>query len=132
MEVPSILLNRLLSETAKRGAASLHLTVGSAPAMRVSGVITPMEKESIVTAEFLTKIIGSFLTADETNRLATEKEIILVKVFGSSFRFRVNIFYQKKMLSASFFYIPQEIKNLSEYKLPKPLVDALNAASALT
>jgi twitching motility protein PilT len=131
MEVPSILLNRLLSETAKRGAVSLHLTVGSLPSMRLAGVLTPLEKETIVTAEFLTKIIGSFLTADETNQLAAEKEIVLMKVFGSSFRFRVNIFYQKKMLSASFFYIPQEVKGLSEYKLPSELVDALGSASGL-
>lgn len=131
MEVPSILLNRLLSETAKRGAASLHLTVGSLPSIRLAGILTPMEKETIVTAEFLTKIIGSFLTADETNHLATEKEIVLIKIFGSSFRFRVNIFYQKKMLSASFFFIPQEIKSLGEYKLPAALVDALTAASGL-
>lgn len=131
MEVPSILLNRLLAETAKRGAASLHLTVGSAPALRLAGVLTPMEKEVIVTAEFLTKIIGSFLTAEETNRLAAEREVTLIKIFGSSFRFRVNIFYQKKMLSASFFYIPQQIKNLKDYKLPALLTDALASVSGL-
>ncbi len=131
MEVPSILLNRLLAETAKRGAASLHLTVGSKPTWRLSGVLTPMEKENIVTAELLMKIIGSFLTADETNQLAADKEIVLVKTFGSSFRFRVNVFYQKKMLACSFFFISEQLRDLKEYKLPPALIEALDSGSGL-
>jgi twitching motility protein PilT len=131
MEVPSIFLNRILSETAKRHASSLHLTVGSAPTFRVDDELSPMAGEGIITAELLTKIINSFLSPEEAAKLAMDKELILVKTFGGSFRFRVNIFFQKKLPSLSFFYIPDSIKNLSDFRFPPALTDILKASAGL-
>jgi len=131
MEVPSIFLNRILSETAKRGASSLHLSVGSVPMMRVDGRLTLMEGENILALDVLKKIIESFLEKDEVLKLEKEKEIAIVKNFAGDFRFRVNIFYQKSLPALSFNYISGVIKNLEELGLAQAFSKKINLNSGL-
>lgn len=126
MEIPSIFLNRILAEAAKKNASSLHLSVGSLPMMRIDDQLSSMSGESIATSETLNKVIESFLSKEEQTKLQEKKEIISVKVFNGNFRFRINIFYQKDLPALSFHYIPNAIKNLVELKLPRALYDFIN------
>ncbi|MBA3047042.1 Flp pilus assembly complex ATPase component TadA [Patescibacteria group bacterium] len=126
MEIPSIYLNRILSEAAKKSASSFHLSVGSLPMMRINDQLFPMPGESIATSETLNKIIQSLLSQDEQAKLHGRRGIVLVKIIAGNFRFRVNIFYQKDMPALSFHYIPGAIKSLAELKLPKVLRDFIN------
>ena len=121
MEVPSIFLNRILANVAKKGASSLHLSVGSAPVIRLQARLVEIEKESIVTQDLLNKIINSFLDKEELELFGQKKEIVVVKKFGGDFRFRVNIFYQKNLPSLSFSYIPNEIRSLEDLNLSGPV-----------
>jgi len=131
MEVPSIFLNRILAESAKRNAMSLHLAVGSQPTVRVAGELMPIEGEDIVSADLAMKLIGSLLSEEENKKLTEEKELIIVKELSSGFNFRINIFFQKNLPSLSFFYIPKNIKSLSEMKLPKILNNLTKLNSGL-
>lgn len=124
MEVPSIFLNRILTEAARKHAASLHLTVGNFPILRTEGKLKTMEGESIVTSEIIDKIINSFASEEEKEEFNKNKEIILVKTFAGNFRFRVNIFYQKNLPALSFHYIPEMIRILSDLRLP-PIFNSL-------
>ncbi|MBI4812640.1 Flp pilus assembly complex ATPase component TadA [Candidatus Falkowbacteria bacterium] len=131
MEVPSIFLNRVLVEAAKKNASSLHLTIGNFPLMRIDGQLAAVEGESIVTVDAINKIINSFTDEEERQELKERKEIILVKVFAGGFRFRVNIFYQKDLLSLSFHHIPETVKSLSELRLPPVLSGVVKLNSGL-
>lgn len=118
MEVPSIFLNRILTEAAKKNSFDLHLTVGSLPMMRIDNRLVAVEGENIVTAEMIDKIINTFMDKEELACLTNDKETALVKDLAGNFRFRVNAFYQKGQLSLSFHYISNIIKNLSDTGLP--------------
>lgn len=131
MEVPSIFLNRILTEAAKRNASSLHLTVGSLPLMRIDNSLAAIEKENIVTTELVIKIMETFIGEDEKEKLKKDKEIILVKELASGFRFRINIFYQKNLPSISFHYISSLVRSLEELKLPKILNNVAKLNSGL-
>lgn len=131
MEVPSIFLNRVLTEAAKRNASSLHLTVGSLPLMRIDNSLSPIEKENIVTTELIVKIMETFMSDEEKNKLKEDKEVILVKELASGFRFRINIFYQKSLPSMSFHYISSVIRGIGELKLPKILSNVTKLNSGL-
>ncbi len=119
MELPSIFLNRVLAEVAKRNASSFHLVVGSLPQMRIDGELVVIEGENVVTNDLLDKIVNSFLSKEEIEQLKKDRDITLIKVFGGNFRFRTNIFYQKEMLSISFYYIQGVIQNLGDLNLPQ-------------
>lgn len=131
MEVPSIFLNRILTETAKSGASSLHLTVGVAPTIRKDGQLSHVEEGNIITADLVNKIMASFVTEEEMVRLTKNKEIVLIKQFAGNFRFRVNIFYQKKLPSLSFHFIPENLNSFESLKLPQALKDLMESNSGL-
>lgn len=131
MEVPFIFLNKILSETAKKGANSLHLSVGSLPTMRIDGELEHMEKESVISSEILDKIIDSFLEKEEKERLKKQRELIVVKTFAGGFRFRVNIFFQKNMPSISFNFINDKIFSWNELELTDQFKELINKKSGL-
>lgn len=119
MESISFFLSKILTEMAKKGAVSMHLTAGSLPTMRIDSHFVMMEGEDIVTIETLEQIIGSYLDDKEREMLEKEREIIVVKNIVQNYRFKVNIFYQKKLPSISFYYIPNETRNLSQINIPE-------------
>lgn len=116
MEVPSILLNRILSEMAKKNASDLHLAVGSPPMIRVDGQFSAMDGQEMMESEMLSKMAETFLSQEEIAGLREKKSLTLVKNIANS-RWRVNVFYEKGLLSLSFHYVPPAIKNFSELGL---------------
>lgn len=131
MEVPSIFLNRLLSETAKKGASSLHFTVGSVPFIRVDGRLVLMEKEDIITVDFVNEIINSFISDEESLKLKKNRKLLLAKTFANNFRFRISVFYQKNVPSISFNLISGVVKDIKDFDLPKSIIDATKLKSGL-
>ena len=65
MEVPSIFLNRILTEMAKKNASDLHLTVGNLPIMRIDNQLSSLSGEEIITSEILSKITEAFTSKEE-------------------------------------------------------------------
>ncbi|MFH1233176.1 MAG: ATPase, T2SS/T4P/T4SS family [Patescibacteria group bacterium] len=119
MEIPSIYLNRILTEAAKNNASELHLVVGSLPMARAGSKFATLENEEIVTTELLNKIIEIILSQAEIVKLKEDREIVLVKNLVGDFRFRINVFYQKDLPALTFHYISGIIKNFSDLNLPK-------------
>ena len=130
MEVPSIFLNRILSEMVQKNGSDLHLAVGSPPMIRVSGQFIPLANQEMATSEIINKITETFLDADEIAKLKESKGVILVKNI-SNFRFRINVFYQKGLLALSFHYIPGVIKSFNDLGLPEACRNFLEAKSGL-
>ncbi len=131
MEVPSIFLNKILSDAAKNNANALFLNIGNKPIIKVNDNLVVLEEEEFITSELLNKIIENMLTKYEYEKLSREKEIKVVKIFGGSFRFRVFVFFQRSMLSVSFSYIQPVIRPLDEIKLPPIIKSVLKADSGL-
>ncbi len=130
MEVPSIFLNRILSEMVQKNGSDLHLAVGSPPMIRITGQFIPLTGQEMVTSEIINKITEIFLGPDEINKLKETKSAIFVKNI-SNFRFRVNVFYQKGLLALSFHYIPGVIKSFGDLGLDEACRNFLQATSGL-
>lgn len=130
MEVPAILLNRILSEVAKKGGTDLHLVAGSPPMIRIEGRFAPLQDQDVITSEVLAKISETFLSQEEIISLKEKKSLVLVRNI-SNFRFRVNVFFQKSQLALSFHYIPGAIKSFRELGLPEICQSFVNFNSGL-
>lgn len=131
MEVASIYLNSLITNLVKKGASSLHLTVGTVPVIRVDGSLIPLRDEEVVSADIVNQIVNSFIQDDEKEQLEKNREVVITKIFNNNFRFRVNIFYQKNLISLSFNYIPNVIRNYNDLGLPDQLRNSLFKKSGL-
>jgi twitching motility protein PilT len=119
MEVPSIFLNRILIETAKRSASSLHLSIGSVPMIRVDGQLREIEKEEIITLDLIEKIVNTIVSEDNRKKLEKDRELVFVKEFAENFRFRIDIYYQKDLLSITFNHIQEKIRTWDELGMPE-------------
>lgn len=115
-------LRELLEQMVKMGASDLHLTVGSAPVVRVDGKLQRLPQD-ILTAEQIKKIAYSML--NEKQKLKFEQNWELDFSFGieSMSRFRANIFMQRGNAAVALRQIPYEIKTFEALGLPKVIAE---------
>jgi len=100
--------------------SDLHLKSGSQVRVRIHGVLKVLGKD-IMTAEMMVKLAQEIMTADQYEKLVTDRNLDFSYVLGSENRFRVNFFYQMDGLSAVLRIIPVEILSLDELNLPPVL-----------
>jgi twitching motility protein PilT len=97
--------------------SDLHLKSGSQVRVRIHGVLKVLGKDSL-TSEMLDKLAREITTADQYEKLKTDRNLDFSYVLGEDNRFRVNLFYQMDGLSAVFRIIPVKILTLDELNLP--------------
>lgn len=112
-----VTLEELLRIMVERGSSDLHITAGSAPRIRVDGVLVPSEHE-ILDAEAAQKIIYSILDNEQIARLEKELELDLSFGIAGIGRFRTNVFFQRGAVGAAIRVIPYEIATFDDLGLP--------------
>lgn len=128
--VGSLQIQQLFKVMVDNGASDLHLTVGSAPGMRISGDIVRVKVGSL-TPEDTKRLIYQILT--EKQKAELEKNLELDFSFGIKglARFRANVFYSKGAVAAVFRQIPSLIPDFEALGLPPVLLEMVNVSSGL-
>jgi twitching motility protein PilT len=123
-------IQQLFKVMVDNGASDLHLTVGSSPAMRVSGDIVRVKVGSL-TPDDTKRLIYQILT--EKQKAELEKNLELDFSFGIKglARFRANVFYSKGSVAAVFRQIPSLIPDFEALGLPPILLEMVNVSSGL-
>lgn len=116
-------LDELLLTTARQNASDLHLAVGRHPALRIDGVLIPLQKEELLTPQTAEELILGLLTPEQKEEFIKEKELDFAYAFEDKARFRVNVFYQRGYMAAALRLIPAQIKSIEELRLPPILHD---------
>lgn len=120
-------IRELLSVTIARNASDLHLLPNHAPTLRMRGDLHPLVTFPLLDAAEIEQMIFSLLNPAQKELLIANRELdfsaISEATVGEEFRFRVNAYYQKGMLAASFRLIPSKIKTIEELHLPLVLRD---------
>ena len=116
-------LNDLLTATARQNASDLHLAVGKRPTLRIDGILVPLQKEQILTAESAEGIIGAMLSPEQKERLAKDRQLDFAYSFEDKARFRVNAFYQRGFMAAALRLVPGRVRSIEELNLPPLLHD---------
>ena len=98
--------------------SDLHIKAGSQVRVRIHGVLKVLGKDAL-TAEMVEKLAKEITTADQYEKLVTDRNLDFSYVLGSENRFRVNFFYQMDGLSAVFRIIPVDILSLDDLNLPE-------------
>lgn len=111
-------LNQLLELTWRQQASDLHLSVGHPPILRITGRLTPLIKEKVLTGEDTQNFAQILTTPEQYQRLLQEKEIDFSYTFKEKARFRINIFFQSGYISCALRLIPAKIKTIEELNLP--------------
>lgn len=106
----------------KEGASDLHLSVGRAPVIRVSGNLIPLVKKPILSDSDLKGFLHVFLSAANKELLEDSKDVDFSYSLTNA-RFRGNAYYHQGVQSIALRLIPKAIRTLSELNLP-PILES--------
>ncbi len=117
-------IHELLNITIKNNASDLHLMPGIPPALRIDGVLRYLNSYNPLDANIISDMVLSLLTPEQKEWLLKNKEIDFSfgfggGVYGNLGRFRVNLYYQRGVLSGAFRFLLPNIRTIDELKLPK-------------
>lgn len=112
-------IQELLKYVLVNNASDLHLVVGLPPMVRVDGLLRPVAGEEVLTSMVIDQMITATVSAEQKDVLEVNKELDYSFALENNARFRVNAYYQKNTLAASFRYIPLAIPTIDSLGLPK-------------
>src|SRR2546421_9490329 len=114
-------IDALLERMVALHASDLHVTVGSAPVVRVNGTLQPLEGTEPLTPEQTHQLLYRILSTEQQKNLEVDRQIDMAHSIPGVARFRVNVYFQRETLGAAFRLIPAEIKTLEELGIPSSL-----------
>jgi len=111
-------IDDLLEVVVHRRASDLHLTSGSAPAIRINGKIERLQEFGELTGDVTRQLLYRITSTEQQKELEERLNLDLSYPLPGLARFRVNIFHQRETLAAAFRIIPSKIKSLPELGMP--------------
>ena len=110
-------LTQLLAFTMQNDASDLHLSAGSPPIIRSSGLLKRVKADPLSSDDIRT-MLYSVMTEDQRAEYEKNMEIDFAIALGEKARFRVNGFTTRLGSSAVFRTIPTEVPMMSDLGLP--------------
>lgn len=111
----------LFEITSSHGASDLHIVAGRHPTLRVDGVLMPLVKESIFSAQETEEFAFALTSQSQKEQFLKEGEIDFTYNFKNKARFRINVCRERGFIAVACRFIPNEIKTLSDLNLPEIL-----------
>ena len=100
----------------------MHLGAGRVPAIRVTGELIFLVKNSVFTQEDMIGILSEVLDKVKVDRFMENQEADFSYDFRGEARLRGNAFFQKGLINIAFRLLPK-VKTLAELHLPPILAD---------
>ena len=119
-------IDELLAELVERGGSDLHITSGSAPRIRIDGVLKPTD-DDVLNPQDAQNLVYAILNSDQIARFEEHLELDISFGIEDLGRFRTNVFQQRGAVGAVFRVIPYEIKSMRQLGLPQALCESLCA-----
>jgi twitching motility protein PilT len=116
-------LRSVLETMVAAGASDLHLKAGVPPAMRVDGVMRPVDHPA-PTADELRAGCESLLSEEQRRIFAVSHEIDFAIPVAGLGRFRANVFVQRGTLAMALRHVPTVVPAIESLNLP-PVVREL-------
>jgi twitching motility protein PilT len=102
-------------------ASDVHLTAGSAPAVRVNGHIALLHEFGELQPDDVRQLLYRITTTEQQKKLEIDRQLDFAYGLRGKARFRVNVYYQRASLAGAFRLIPTDIKALEDLGLPGSL-----------
>ncbi len=115
-------MHQFLKAMIEKGASDLHLTVGTAPQLRIDGKLHPLKVPPLSAPE-TKQLCYSVLTDAQKHKFEETNELDLSFSVQRLSRFRGNVFVQRGNIAGAFRAIPFKIKTFEELALPKAVAD---------
>ncbi len=119
----AISIDALLHRMVELEASDLHITAGSAPVVRVRGLLERLEGYEKLSSHDTLQMLYRIMSTEQQKQLEEKRQIDLSYSMPGLARFRVNLYSQRESLAAAFRMIPATLKTLEELGMPTSLYD---------
>jgi twitching motility protein PilT len=116
-------LQQLLKTMVEYGGTDLHITVDSAPQVRIDGRMVPLKLPPLDAAQTRWLCYG-IMTDQQKHRLEEDLEVDFSFGLQGVSRFRANVYNQRGATAGAFRSIPEVIRSFEQLGLP-PIVQTL-------
>ena len=99
----------LIKTVVNEGASDLHISEGRHPTIRVSGMLLPLVKQTVLTKEDTAGYLNELLTEKNKELFFSNKEIDFSYSFDGA-RFRGNAYFQQEAVSIALRLVPKKIR----------------------
>ena len=110
-------LKDLMRSVVNEGASDLHMSEGRHPTIRISGMLLPLIKHTVLTKEDTAGFLNLLLSEKNMEIFNSTKEIDFSYGF-EDFRFRGNAYFQQGAISIALRLVPKKIRTIEELNLP--------------
>jgi len=111
-------LKELLELTIKQRASDLHISVGHPPVLRIHGRLVPLIKRKKFSPEDSQGLAFALMTEEQKEKFLQSKSLDFSYTFENKARFRINIFFQRGVVSSALRLVPSKIPTIEELNLP--------------
>src|SRR5204862_6854109 len=114
-------IDELLERMVEANASDLHVTTGTPPAIRVRGEVERLDGFDPLNAEQTQQLLYRILSSEQQKNFELNRQLGFSYSIPGLARFRVNVYFQRESIGASFRPIPTELKTLEELGIPESL-----------
>jgi twitching motility protein PilT len=112
-------LEDMVDRMAEAGGSDLHLKVGSPPAVRVRGLLTPLEGYDVLRPEDTEGMLRQIIPENLLGEFERDGEADFSHAVAGTGRFRVNAFRQRGSVSIVMRFIPFGVPKFEDLNLPE-------------
>jgi twitching motility protein PilT len=108
----------ILRLTVESGASDLHLTVGTAPVLRINGKLVRLDTRALFP-EDTDNIATELANGDQIHKLRTEGSVDFAMTSAGRNRFRISLYRQKCTTAIALRMLPRQMLSSKEIGLPR-------------
>lgn len=123
-------LDQILIKMLSQGGSDLHLSVGSAPKIRIDGEIFPLGDEAL-DATTMERMLREVTPEQRWQMFQTKGDGDLAHEIPGTARFRMNLFRNSHGIATVLRQIPSRIASIDELDLPQALKDIAEYSEGL-
>lgn len=124
-------LEKIFRTAVQYKASDIYISTGSKPVLRINGDLIKIEDHPELTKKMAEEYLLEILTPEQKKRFEQTLDMDFSLDIETISRFRVNMFVQRKGISAAFRLIPEIVHTMDELGLPPQLKKATTFKNGL-
>lgn len=124
-------LSKIFRTAVQYQASDIYIAAGIKPMLRINGDIIPIGEHSELTKKMAEEYLLEIMSSEQKKRFEQTLDIDFSLELETIARFRVNMFVQRKGISAVFRLIPENVMTMDELGLPAQLKKATTLQNGL-
>lgn len=114
-------LDKIFRTAAQYKASDIFISTGAKPILRINGELVPIKEHPILTKKIAEEYLLEILSDEQKKRFEQTLDIDFSLEIETISRFRVNMFAQRKGISAVFRLISENVLTMDELHLPQQM-----------